>query len=117
MTPKRIEEIKAWCIYISPEQPCRTNENCGNAVDCLPECIDEIERLQRDYEELENSCSKCGESEHPLPSEKDQEIERLQALVKTAHREGFAAIEGFAAYDADDYLWKNSEAWKALESK
>ncbi len=45
------------------------------------------------------------------------EIERLQALVKTAHREGFAAIEGFAAYDADDYLWKNSEARKALESK
>lgn len=45
------------------------------------------------------------------------EIERLRKLVKSAHREGFAAIEGFAKYDVDDYLWDHSEARKALEAK
>ncbi len=45
------------------------------------------------------------------------EIERLKALVKSAHREGFSATEGFAAYDANDYFWEHSEARKAVEAK
>lgn len=45
------------------------------------------------------------------------EIERLRKLVKSAHREGFAAIEGFAAYDAEDSLWALSESRKALEQE
>ena len=45
------------------------------------------------------------------------EIERLQGLVKSAHREGFASIEGFATYDADDELWAASESRKVLEAE
>lgn len=45
------------------------------------------------------------------------EIERLRGLVKSAHREGFAAIEGFAVYDADDELWAVSESRTALEAE
>jgi len=44
------------------------------------------------------------------------EVERLRKLVKSAHREGFAAIEGFAKYDAEGKLWELSETRKALET-
>lgn len=43
MTPKRLKEIKAQSIY--GKEDCRHDDNCSSAVKCLPELIEEIERL------------------------------------------------------------------------
>lgn len=138
MTPSRLAEIKARCEAATEEpwlrrwtedkknywveasdgqqfivaKPCNSEklaedaELIAHARQDLPDCVAEIERLtyQRNVFEI------AVEATH-------EEIKRLKALVKTAHREGFAAIEGFAAYDADGELWKLSEARKALEAE
>ncbi len=109
MTPDELKAIKARCEAATTQTPPCKHPGC--------------------HAHRSHPCEECGRqggyaSQTQLIAIICQdlpdciaEIERLQALVKTAHREGFAAIEGFAAYDADDYLWKNSEARKALESK
>ncbi len=86
MTPERLKQIKARSIYA--RENCQHDENCSNAVKCLPACIDEIGRLRG----LAKSAFREG-------GDKGRE---------TTHR---------STFDEDNYWWEHSESRKALEQE
>ena len=140
MSRPDLKAIKARCEATLSGCDC-----CELLTKDLPDCIAEIKRLRALKEPtvkhtITPFCTHCQKKwktlsvddkdsyaailpeirEHVSACKKNPmvaEIERLRELVKSAHREGFAAIEGFAKYDADGELWKLSKAKQALEDE
>ncbi len=115
MTPSRLKEIKAR-YEAATEGPWHENFSLADGS----EIVGSESKICRVHEgHTETGYGNMLFIAHARQDLSDchAEIERLKALVKSAHREGFSAIEGFAAYDANDYFWEHSESCKALEAK
>ena len=87
MTNDQLKVMKARSIYA--RENCQHDENCSNAVKCLPACIDEIERLlkvveaSKDCDLVDNepcpcvqrACETCEHNIYPAAVRKALETE------------------------------------------